>query len=265
MASDALSGVIMQITIDPFSCTVSMLRMKFEETALSCGTCFFWKHKNTLYLVTNWHNLSGKDSLTKAHLSSNAGEPDRVQFDVFFNRDLNDRREVTIPLDNLDGPVWLQHPEFGSAIDVACLRLPDCVAPHVYSINEIYQNHPTTQIADDVFLIGYPLGISVHQFPIWKRATVASEIQIDIDNLPKFYVDTASTIGMSGSPAIRRSMGGATEGGSIIHNGLPMTKLLGVYSGRVSSNGDASAQIGIVWKARVIDEIIEGCVLGNKN
>ena len=132
-------------------------------------------------------------------------------------------------------------------------------------INEIQQPRPTTQISDDVFLIGYPLGISVHQLPIWKRATVASEIQIDIDNLPKFYVDTASAKGMSGSPAIRRSMGGTTEDGSMMSNGMPMTKLLGVYSGRVSPKGDASAQIGIVWKAKVIDEIINGNARGNKS
>jgi Trypsin-like peptidase domain len=254
----------MPISIDPFSRTVSMLRMKFSETALSCGTCFFWKYNDALYLVTNWHNLSGKDALTKAHLSTTAAEPDRVQFDVFFNRDLNNRREHTILLDNEDDPVWLQHPHFGSQVDVACLRLPDCVVPHVFPINEIHHHRPTTQIADDVFLIGYPLGISVDRLPIWKRATVASEIQIEIDNLPKFYVDTASTRGMSGSPAIRRSMNGATEDGSVINNGLPMTKFLGVYSGRVSPNGDASAQIGIVWKARVIDEIIIGQVRGNK-
>jgi Trypsin-like peptidase domain len=257
---------IMQIKIDPFSCVVSMLQMKFNEVSLSSGTCFFWKHGDNRYLVTNWHNLSGIDSITGIHLNSTTGaEPDRLLIDVFFDQNFNDRREATIFLDNEDSPVWLEHPTFGRQVDVACLCLPECIAPHVLAINEPQQPHPTTQIADDVFLIGYPLGISVHQLPIWKRATVASEIQIDIDDLPKFYVDTASTRGMSGSPAIRRSMNGTTEDGSTYNNGSPMTKFLGVYSGRVSPNGDASAQIGIVWKARVIEEIIIGNVRGKKS
>jgi Trypsin-like peptidase domain len=253
----------MPINIDPYSVTVSLLRMMFDTTHLSNGTCFFWKYEDAKFLVTNWHCVSGIDALTGNHLSCHAGEPDEVQIITYLDQDI--RGTASISLDDEDGPVWLQHPEHGRKIDVACLRLPDNVALHVLAINEIQHPRPITRIADDVFLIGYPLAISVDSLPIWKRATVASEIDIDVDGLPKFYVDTASTRGMSGSPAIRRSMSGVTEDGSTYDNGSPMTKFLGVYSGRVSPNGDASAQIGIVWKARVIDEIITGNVRGNKN
>jgi Trypsin-like peptidase domain len=255
----------MPINIDPYSATVSLLRMMFDTTHLSNGTCFFWERNGSKFLVTNWHNLSGINALTGEHMSGHAGEPDCIQIDTFLNQNPNNRGLASILLNDDAGPVWLQHPMHGGQIDVACLRLSDDVAPHVFAINEIQHPRPITRIADDVFLIGYPLAISVDNLPIWKRATVASEIDIDVDGLPKFYVDTASTKGMSGSPAIRRSMSGVTEDGSTYDNGLPMTKFLGVYSGRVSPNGDASAQIGIVWKAKVIDEIIVGQVRGNKH
>jgi len=49
----------------------------------------------------------------------------------------------------------------------------------------------------DAFVLGYPLGISGGaKFPIWKRASIASEPDIDVDSLPKIVIDTATREGI---------------------------------------------------------------------
>ncbi|MDP1057560.1 hypothetical protein Q6324_28970, partial [Klebsiella pneumoniae] len=46
----------------------------------------------------------------------------------------------------------------------------------------------------DAFLIGYPLGmVAGGNLPIWKRGSVASEHDVNIDKLPKYFIDTATT------------------------------------------------------------------------
>ena len=38
--------------------------------------------------------------------------------------------------------------------------------------------------------------------PIWKKSTIASEPDIDINNLPCFYIDSTTREGMSGAPVV---------------------------------------------------------------
>jgi hypothetical protein len=121
-------------------------------------------------------------------------------------------------------------------------------------------------VGDDVFVLGFPLGLhGGGPFPIWKRASIASEPEIDLDGLPKLLIDTATRKGMSGSPviAVRRGLTNprGTSGFSdatII--GMAET-FLGIYSGRVDDD-PLGAQIGIVWKASVVEEIISAGVTG---
>ena len=54
-----------------------------------------------------------------------------------------------------------------------------------------------------MFVLGYPKGISGGRgFPIWKRASIATEPDIQHDGLPKLLVDTATREGMSGAPVV---------------------------------------------------------------
>jgi hypothetical protein len=60
----------------------------------------------------------------------------------------------------------------------------------------------------DAFVLGYPRGMSGGgHFPVWKRATIATEPDIDLDGLPRFYIDTATREGMSGSPVYAQEVG----------------------------------------------------------
>jgi hypothetical protein len=112
-------------------------------------------------------------------------------------------------------------------------------------------------IGIDAFILGYPFEIDVLTLPIWKRASIASEPGLPVGGQPYFFVDTASRAGMSGSPVILRSWGGFQhdEGGMVSGPGSA-TKFIGVYSGRIGAQDELKAQLGIVWRAEVVDQIV---------
>ena len=114
-------------------------------------------------------------------------------------------------------------------------------------------------MGDDVFVLGHPRRITNDRLPIWKRASIATEISLDFDGKPMFLVDTLGDHGMSGSPVVRRQAdGGVTESGAWQPMMQPAYKFLGIYSGRRRTGDADDAQLGIVWKSNVIEQIIYG-------
>ena len=57
--------------------------MRHAQHPLATGSCFFWRFEARTFLVTNWHNLSGRNPLTGELMSSSGATPDRVLFTVF--------------------------------------------------------------------------------------------------------------------------------------------------------------------------------------
>ena len=112
----------------------------------------------------------------------------------------------------------------------------------------------------DSFVLGFPEGmLGGARFPIWKRASIASEPDIDIDDLPKLYVDTATRNGMSGAPVYLQKSGLITPEGKTMKESYfgVAYKFIGIYSGRIGEDA-FNAQLGIVWKEKAILETIHG-------
>lgn len=65
---------------NPWTYVVIFLELLFEDQVLATGSGFFWQKGGAYYLVTNWHNPSGRDPTTKIALSDSAAMPDRVRF-----------------------------------------------------------------------------------------------------------------------------------------------------------------------------------------
>jgi hypothetical protein len=64
---------------------------------------------------------------------------------------------------------------------------------------------------------------------------------------------------MSGSPVILRTYGThLTQGNNVHLTAGAANKFIGVYSGRLHTQNALEAQIGMVWSATYIDEIIDG-------
>lgn len=236
--------------------------MYFDDTLLSRGTAFFWDEGGQTYLVTNWHNFSGKHPITGKHLSKTAAEPNQITFDVFEGDDLNRRRTVSTSLFENDAPTWLEHPIHKNRVDVVCKKI-DLSGQSVFAINTLESKPLVSRVGHDVFILGYPMGIDTRRFPIWKRGSIASEPDLDVDDVPMFYIDTATASGMSGSPVIRRETTGETEDGSFTMWSQVMSCFIGVYSGRITPKDSSEAHLGIVWKSSVIPEIIFGRRVGS--
>jgi len=52
------------VTIDEFSLTTVPIDIHFNEQLLSSATAFTWEHHDKHYLITNWHNVSGRNPNT---------------------------------------------------------------------------------------------------------------------------------------------------------------------------------------------------------
>jgi len=158
-------------------------------------------------------------------------------------------------------PTWFAHPERAGAIDVAAIPIELPPGRHVRPINALdLDDELTVEVGMETFVLGYPLDRRpTGTLPIWKRASIATEPSLQPNTLPTFLIDAATRSSMSGAPVIVRSRAHNGNGHSNGHNGssAPITRLLGVYSGRLGAS-DVEAQLGIVWRADALEETIAG-------
>ena len=257
------------VQIDLLSYSSFYVTCFFNESPLSSATCFFVKRHGMDYLITNWHVVTGRNSQTNEVLDKRyASIPNKLRVQVFKDQEIVEREEFYVPLYDIDGmPLWFEHPVLGQYVDVVALPVSipkGMIVAYVEDAIEPFNEDTAVHISDDLYIIGFPFGLSAGiYFPIWKRASVASEPILDVENLPMIYVDTASRQGMSGSPVIYKEK----RAFSIIGGGRLSRyymRLVGVYSGRVGVKDDFSIQLGRVWKAQVIDDIIMAKVRGKK-
>jgi trypsin-like peptidase len=254
----------MAIIIDLYSVAAVPIQLFFNEKRLSLATSFTWNHRGIVYLITNWHNFSGIDPVSGNHLSTMAAEPNRVGAFIHTRGQLGHRFQETFALRDGDNkPTWLVHPTLGSKIDVVALQIVPNIESGSYHINDLPSEDLAVEVGHDIFVLGYPFGVGPGGFPIWKRGSIASEPRVFSEQQRYILVDTASRPGMSGSPVIRRSWGthlmasGATS--TIMGDTISIaTKFIGVYSGRLHTKDSLDAQLGLVWPAHYITEIIEG-------
>jgi hypothetical protein len=83
---------------------------------------------------------------------------------------------------------------------------------------------------------------------------MATEPVADFADLPVSLIDCRSRQGQSGSPVISFRSGGmvAMSDGSSAAFAGPVWRFIGVYSGRLNAESD----LGIVWKAAALTELI---------
>ncbi len=71
-------------TIDQYSAATVPIEMFFGSTNLAIGTGFVWEASAEFFLITNWHNVSGRDPFSGQHISKTTAEPDRLR--VWWNQ-----------------------------------------------------------------------------------------------------------------------------------------------------------------------------------
>jgi hypothetical protein len=271
-----LAPVKKSFLADRWTFACPYLEMTYRDQFLARASGFLWKQDERTFLVSNWHNFSGRDPQTGQPLSDNGGVPSHINLFTFERQGGPDEqghipmffKSVRVPLydDDLSAPRWLEHPSFERRVDVAVIDISDVlVGMNIDHVN-ILENDAVLEPfpSQDVFIVGYPLRLIPNApYPVWKRGTLATDPKFDPEGLPKMYVDTATRKGMSGSVVIARhvlvNQSVTKKDGTKTETYLyaRLDTVLGIYSGRLGPH-QVEAQLGIVWKRHVIEETIAG-------
>lgn len=234
-----------------------LIQMKFDGQVLSTGTGFLVQSENGPLLLTNRHNVTGRDQETGNPLSPTGGIPNEVV--ILHNRQDSLGQWISKTERLLDGedPLWHEHRELGPRADFVALPLTELDEVAIYEYN-IIDTRPAILVgpADAISVVGFPFGLQAGgSLAIWATGFMASESFVNFRDLPVFLVDCRSRQGQSGSAVIAHRSGGMVameNGDSVAFNG-PVTRFLGIYSGRINTESD----LGIVWKASAIRELVD--------
>lgn len=117
------------------------------------------------------------------------------------------------------------------------------------------ENTPHSEMSTADFPFGPASGGSL---AIWATGFMATEPEIDYNNQPTFLIDCRARPAQCGLAVIaHRNDGMVTlEGGGTAAFSGPVTRFLGIYSRRINEQSD----LGIVWKASSIKELIDSIV-----
>jgi hypothetical protein len=69
---------------DLLSMIVTPVEMSFQGKEIAHGTGFLWRHEEKVYLITNWHNVTGVHPFKGKHLNKNGCVPDSITFHPAF-------------------------------------------------------------------------------------------------------------------------------------------------------------------------------------
>lgn len=236
------------------------------EVIGATATAFLYE-SDQIYLVTARHNLTGYDYIRKQLLHPKGFVPEILRYGLWRHAGKNQAKREWREI-NLTGSesTWIQHRHAPDKIDI-------CIIPVEYEKSDQWLSRPINSLdlehrlalepGQEAFVIGFPENISgPARTAIWKRASVASEASLPHDGGEFFYVDTATRRGMSGSPVIVRHHGifdpdmkdGEPSLTAVIGS---VENFCGIYIGRVGDD-ELGVQLGIVWKEKMIKEIILG-------
>ena len=240
-----------------------------EVERLASATGFVILHKKKTYLITNWHVVSGRDPRTGQALDKHAATPTKIE--VWFVHIGAGNVTAWTPwefelVDDKGTPLWLEHAIHHRKVDAVALpvEIPEHLTPLPYTLASPQGQSMVlrAEVSDWVNIIGFPFGkSSAGYFAIWVKGAIASDMEIDHDQLPCFLIDSRTRPGQSGSPVVAYAPAGPAilGNGSLVEQSVPLVRILGVYSGRINEQSD----IGYVWKTSAIEEILENGVEGD--
>ena len=214
-------------------------------------------------VFTCWHCLTGADPKTGQSLSKRTGaRPNRANIRLLGRGPGHFVHSDQKLYDESGAAVWLVHPLGSGQVDLAAFELSGGLSPESFNrpMNEIEQDEIRIEIGSDLFAIGFPKNLSPTGLPIWKRASVASELTAitHFGDDRVILVDTATREGLSGAPVIARRYGTyIAENGNMLTTAGSNTKFVGVYSGRLGGDDAMAAQVGRVWPASYVTELMQ--------
>ena len=276
-----------QILQDNYIACPFQIQMCDLQGGIGLGTAFFYEHEDETFIITNWHNLTGKHPLTGLPLHSERS-PMYVlaKWPVVNDSVIHPENAKVVHLaahrieiEDDNGPRWLEHPEYGSVCDVVAIPIQkpeQWPAVAHKAANKIDETLIPIDPGLKVVVIGFPQGMSTGPgLPVIKTGFLSSmpgyEVRIggsfsnvggmkDGVSVPAILLDVHTIPGMSGSPVFGEYIGlwnphdldsNKFDGGSTIGTSR---FFLGCYSSRVSQLEERSG-LGLCHEAKAIDEI----------
>ncbi|MCX6119993.1 MAG: trypsin-like peptidase domain-containing protein [Ignavibacteriales bacterium] len=235
-----------------------LLQLLCNDQPLGTGTGFIVISKKGPVLITNRHIATGRHNITGQPMSPSGGIPNKVQI---AHNCLGKPEEWVLRTELLlkdDSPQWIEHPTLGALADFVALPLTQLNDVKLFPYSLIQVGHAVIKIApaEVVSVVGFPFGkTGGGSLAIWATGFIATEPDIDFEGQPKFLIDCRTRPGQSGSVVIAHRNGGSVtlENERHVVSSRPMTRFLGIYSGRINDQSD----LGIVWKASSINELVE--------
>ena len=233
------------------------IEMFFNETFLASGTGFVCKGKSgNAYLITNRHNVTGRHQETGQCLDKKTRAiPNFLKITHNKIGPLGQTIVTKEPLYDLnDSPLWVEHVHLASKADFVALPLTQLNQVNLIFYELEKQPDIKIRVADVISVVGFPFGKKVEGTAVWATGFVASEPDINYENLPVFLIDCRSRKGQSGSAVIAQRNDGiySDSRGNQTISGNVVTKFLGIYSGRINDESD----LGVVWKSTAINELL---------
>ena len=169
--------------------------------------------------------------------------------------------------DEKGAPLWNVHPTAAEA-DVAVIRLNRAEIVQKYfvkawSAKNFLPAKYTMEPGEDVFIIGYPLGLydDIHNLPVLRGGMVASAYGVPFKDKPLFLTDINLHPGTSGSPVVSKpksTWANQETGDTDLVSGTNYY-LLGVHSGTINMRNPQDGLpigLGAAWYAALIEEIV---------
>jgi len=126
------------MTTDPSSAVVH-LTLRSGENELAVGSGVLYRKVNAIYIVTAWHNVTGRHSESLKPLSKSTALPDNLIAYISCKFTYPDsqigflRRPFVIPLENAESAFYLIHPQGHPRVDVVAIPInPEYLYDSVY-------------------------------------------------------------------------------------------------------------------------------------
>ncbi|MDQ5771014.1 trypsin-like serine peptidase [Thiothrix subterranea] len=239
--------------INQNSIRVLYIEMYFNDINLASGTAFFVNSSKGPVFITNRHNLTGCHQETGKPLDTkNLAVPNNIRFRVLGSHEPFWYAFDLYKDDDFNEPIWIEHPQFGSSIDVAGILISE-ISNAIHLFVNLEEDWHKWQVGDRVHVLGFPFGLN-DNFAIWSTGYIASEPATDYKNLPSFLIDCRARPGQSGSLVIARFKPGdvVKYKDELYQAKTEMVHFIGIYSGRINKESD----LGIVWKMDVLRDLV---------
>lgn len=240
------------------------IEMRRGELVLASGTAILAANDRSSHcaLITNRHNVTGRNQITGACLNKQGAIPDKITIYFHENAEQIGRwKRIDLPLYRPDDtPFWIEHPRLRETADIVALNLTwgSDINKFPYYLNtDLDRVKMVVSPAETISVIGFPFGqSSKERFPIWATGFLAQELSLVTPDNPVFLIDCRTRQGQSGSAVIAFRPAGHRyiKDDKIVSELSPTTtwEFLGVYSGRLNAESD----LGRVWHVSAIEELL---------